>query len=102
VRIDAGQISDLIGVLDGLRADFALVPLAGEPSCREDLHPFNPLAKCGFEKPLSMHRKLLSRRQFCPAIRIPLTASGSPAYSRLLDYLLSLPLSSGFLQARIL
>jgi len=45
VQIDAGQISDLIGVLDGLRADFALEPLAGEPSCREDLHPFHPLAK---------------------------------------------------------
>src|SRR5512138_95229 len=38
---------DIIGVLDGLRADFALAPLPGEPSCREDLHPFdrsfNPL-----------------------------------------------------------
>jgi hypothetical protein len=44
VRIDEAQISDLIGVLDGLRADFALAPLPGEPSCREDLHPFNPEA----------------------------------------------------------
>lgn len=38
---------EIIGVLDGLRADFALAPLPGEPSCREDLHPFdrsfNPL-----------------------------------------------------------
>jgi len=35
--------------LDGLRADFALAPLPGEPSCREDLHPFNPdaLPKAG-------------------------------------------------------
>jgi hypothetical protein len=50
----AGQIAELlacsekqdeiIGVLDGLHADFALAPLAGEPSCREDLHPFNPEA----------------------------------------------------------
>jgi uncharacterized protein len=35
---------EIIGVLDGLRADFALAPLPGEPSCREDLHPFNPEA----------------------------------------------------------
>ena len=35
---------EIIGVLDGLHADFALAPLAGEPSCREDLHPFNPEA----------------------------------------------------------
>jgi len=34
---------EIIG-LDGLRADFALAPLPGEPSCREDLHPFNPAA----------------------------------------------------------
>ncbi|MFB3766036.1 MAG: (Fe-S)-binding protein [Methanotrichaceae archaeon] len=32
----------IIGVLDGLRADFALAPLPGEPSCREFLHPLNP------------------------------------------------------------
>jgi uncharacterized Fe-S cluster-containing protein len=36
---------EIIGVLDGMRADFALAPLRGEPSCREDLHPFNPDAK---------------------------------------------------------
>ncbi len=36
------KTEDIIGVLDGLRADFALAPLCGEPSCREDLHPFNP------------------------------------------------------------
>ena len=36
---------EIIGVLDGLRADFALAPLPGEPSCREDLHPFNPEAR---------------------------------------------------------
>ena len=35
---------EIIGVLDGLRADFALAPLPGDPSCREDLHPFNPEA----------------------------------------------------------
>ena len=39
------KTEEIIGVLDGLRADFALAPLAGEPSCREDLHPFNPEAK---------------------------------------------------------
>ena len=37
--------SEIIGVLDGLRADFSLAPLPGEPSCREDLHPFNPAAR---------------------------------------------------------
>ncbi len=36
---------EIIGVLDGLRADFALAPLSGEPSCREDLHLFNPEAR---------------------------------------------------------
>jgi uncharacterized Fe-S cluster-containing protein len=35
---------EIIGVLDGLHADFTLSPLPGEPSCREDLHPFNPEA----------------------------------------------------------
>jgi uncharacterized Fe-S cluster-containing protein len=35
---------EIVG-LDGLRADFALAPLPGEPSCREDLHPFNPEAQ---------------------------------------------------------
>jgi len=32
---------EIIGVLDGLVADFALAPLPGEPSCREDLYPFD-------------------------------------------------------------
>ncbi len=32
---------EIVGVLDGLHADFALAPLDGEPSCREDLHPFD-------------------------------------------------------------
>jgi uncharacterized protein len=32
---------EIIGVLDGLQASFSLAPLAGEPSCREDLHPFD-------------------------------------------------------------
>lgn len=36
---------EIIGVLDGLHAGFALAPLVGEPSCREDLHPFNPEAR---------------------------------------------------------
>ena len=41
---ESSEITEIIGVLDGLRADFALAPLPGEPSCREDLHPFNPEA----------------------------------------------------------
>ena len=32
---------EIAGVIDGLRADFALAPLPGEPSCREDLYPFD-------------------------------------------------------------
>jgi uncharacterized Fe-S cluster-containing protein len=36
---DSGSI---IGVIDGLEADFVLSPLPGEPSCREDLHPVDP------------------------------------------------------------
>lgn len=36
---------EIVGVIDGLRAGFALAPLPGEPSCREDLHPFNPEAQ---------------------------------------------------------
>lgn len=31
----------IFGVIDGLRADFELAPLPGEPSCREDLFPFD-------------------------------------------------------------
>jgi uncharacterized Fe-S cluster-containing protein len=37
----SGKDEEIIGVLDGLRASFALGPLPGEPSCREDLHPFD-------------------------------------------------------------
>jgi uncharacterized Fe-S cluster-containing protein len=33
--------ADIIGVLDGLKAEFMLAPLPGEPSCREDLHSFD-------------------------------------------------------------
>lgn len=32
---------EIVGVLDGLQASFSLAPLPGEPSCREDLHPFD-------------------------------------------------------------
>ena len=39
------KTEDIMGVIDGLQADFALAPLCGEPSCREDLHPFNPEAR---------------------------------------------------------
>ncbi|AEB67098.1 MULTISPECIES: (Fe-S)-binding protein [Methanothrix] len=39
------RTEEIVGVLDGLMADFSLSPLPGEPSCREDLHPFNPEAR---------------------------------------------------------
>jgi hypothetical protein len=45
VRIDEAQISDLFSVLDRLRPQFTLALQPGEPSCREDLHPFNPEAR---------------------------------------------------------
>ena len=32
---------EIIGTMDGVRADFSLAPLDGEKACREDLHPFN-------------------------------------------------------------
>jgi uncharacterized Fe-S cluster-containing protein len=32
---------EIIGVMDGIRADFSLAPLKGELACREDLHPFD-------------------------------------------------------------
>lgn len=32
---------EIVGVIDSLRADFALAPLPGETSCREDLYPFD-------------------------------------------------------------
>jgi uncharacterized protein len=38
---DRGSDEDLTGVVDGLHADFALGPLPGEKSCREDLYPFD-------------------------------------------------------------
>lgn len=36
---------DIRGVIDGLEAQFSLLPLEGEPSCREDLYPFDPEAR---------------------------------------------------------
>jgi uncharacterized Fe-S cluster-containing protein len=36
-----GEEEEIIGLIDHLAADFILSPLRGEPSCREDLHPFD-------------------------------------------------------------
>ncbi len=41
VGADADADAEIRGVIDGLAADFALAPLPGEPSCREDIHPFD-------------------------------------------------------------
>jgi len=38
---DAEEEGEIIGLIDHLTADFVLSPLRGEPSCREDLHPFD-------------------------------------------------------------
>ncbi|MEA1870239.1 MAG: (Fe-S)-binding protein [Euryarchaeota archaeon] len=38
---DTGDEAEIIGLIDHLAADFVLSPLRGEPSCREDLHPFD-------------------------------------------------------------
>jgi uncharacterized Fe-S cluster-containing protein len=36
-----GPAEKITGVLDGLEAEFALAPLPGDASCREDLYPFD-------------------------------------------------------------
>ncbi len=41
------EVAEIRGVIDGLAADFALAPLPGEPSCREDIHPFDRDAEFG-------------------------------------------------------
>jgi uncharacterized Fe-S cluster-containing protein len=38
---EVGTEAEIRGVIDCLAADFALAPLPGEPSCREDIHPFD-------------------------------------------------------------
>ncbi|KGK98242.1 hypothetical protein LI82_11030 [Methanococcoides methylutens] len=38
---DRSDNTNIIGIIDGLEADFTLAPLAGEPSCREDIHPID-------------------------------------------------------------
>lgn len=38
---DDEKEEEIVGVVDGLKAQFSLVPLEGEQSCREDLYPFN-------------------------------------------------------------
>jgi len=40
-RLNEEAETEIRGVIDGLAADFALAPLPGEPSCREDIHPFD-------------------------------------------------------------
>ena len=37
---DGAESERLVGVIDGLEAQFTLMPLPGECSCREDLYPF--------------------------------------------------------------
>jgi uncharacterized Fe-S cluster-containing protein len=41
LRQEGREEVEIRGVIDGLAADFALAPLPGEPSCREDIHPFD-------------------------------------------------------------
>ncbi len=41
LRQEGREEAEIRGVIDGLAADFALAPLPGEPSCREDIHPFD-------------------------------------------------------------
>ncbi|MDW5562096.1 MAG: (Fe-S)-binding protein [Methanomassiliicoccus sp.] len=40
-----GRGKKIIGIIDGLEAQFSLLPLDGEPSCREDLYPFDRAAR---------------------------------------------------------
>jgi len=44
-RGDGWGAAEVRGVIDGLAADFSLAPLPGEPSCREDLFPFDREAR---------------------------------------------------------
>ncbi|KAF5415783.1 MAG: Acetyl-CoA decarbonylase/synthase complex subunit gamma 1 [Candidatus Methanogaster sp.] len=39
--ISTEEEAEITGLIDHLAADFVLAPLRGEPSCREDLHPFD-------------------------------------------------------------
>ncbi|MCS3923621.1 (Fe-S)-binding protein [Methanosalsum natronophilum] len=39
----------IIGVIDGLEADFTLAPLRDECSCREDIHPFDTSVDIGID-----------------------------------------------------
>ncbi|WP_292463193.1 (Fe-S)-binding protein [Methanolobus sp.] len=41
VGIDTSQEEKIIGIIDGLEADFMLAPLRDECSCREFIHPFD-------------------------------------------------------------
>lgn len=45
LRREGREAAELRGVIDGLTADFILAPLPGEPSCREDLFPFDREAR---------------------------------------------------------
>jgi uncharacterized Fe-S cluster-containing protein len=38
---EAPKEEKIIGIIDGLEADFTLAPLRDECSCREDIHPFD-------------------------------------------------------------
>lgn len=38
---DISEDERIIGIIDGLEADFTLAPLKDECSCREDIHPFD-------------------------------------------------------------
>lgn len=38
---DVPEDEKIIGIIDGLEADFTLAPLKDECSCREDIHPFD-------------------------------------------------------------
>jgi uncharacterized Fe-S cluster-containing protein len=49
VLLGADILADekIIGIIDGLEADFTLAPLKDECSCREDIHPFDGSIEIG-------------------------------------------------------
>jgi uncharacterized Fe-S cluster-containing protein len=68
---DGSRSQRIVGVIDGLEAQFSLLPLEGEPSCRESLYPFDRDAKVG-EGEVIMYRPL-----GCPIVHFARVLSSS-------------------------
>ncbi|WP_406659973.1 hypothetical protein V7O66_08980 [Methanolobus sp. ZRKC3] len=67
-----GQEEEIIGVIDGLNADFMLAPLKNESSCREEIHPFDGSI------PIEVGDYLRYRPLACPVIHFAKVIDISP------------------------